>query len=255
LSWPGQSSTFPVILPNGLHPDDNPMKSSAAVIPIKRLDRAKQRLAPVLSEEERTLLFTRMVEDVLTATEACTFVDEIVVVTDDEFVMQLALGFGARIISEPEVPGLIPAVTEAAKALKAGGIDIMLFLPGDVPLVTPEELEVVLDGFGQSGEPEFLIVPASDLGGSNCIACSPPDCMEFGFGEDSFRRHLGMARKLNIVPTVAKLPGLGLDIDTPEDLDQLAKILVEQGIESHTHRYLRESEILERMSEGLLRSG
>jgi 2-phospho-L-lactate guanylyltransferase len=244
-----------VILPSGVHPDDDQIMSSAAVIPIKQLDRAKQRLSPILSDEERTLLFTRMVEDVLTATEACTFVDEIVVVTDDEVVAQLALGFGARILNEPVVPGLIPAVTEAAKQLTADGIEVMLFLPGDVPLVTPEELEVVLDGFGQSGGPEFLIVPASDLGGSNCIACSPPDCMEFGFGEDSFRRHLGIARKLNIVPTVAKLPGLGLDVDTPEDLDELAKTLVEQGIESHTHRYLRESEILERMSEGLLRIG
>jgi len=77
--------------------------------------------------------------------------------------------------------------------------------------------------------------------------------MEFGFGEDSFRRHLDMARNLNIVPTVAKLPGLGLDVDTPEDLELLVKTLVEQGIESHTHRYLRESGILKRMSEGLLR--
>ncbi len=245
----------PSILTSDFHPDDDPMISSAAVIPIKRLDRAKQRLAPILTEEERTLLFTKMVEDVLTATEACTSVDEIVVVTNDEFVIQLALGFGSRIIDEPVNPGLIPAVTEAAKQLTADGIGIMLFLPGDVPLVTPEELEVVMDGFGQTGEPEFLIVPASDLGGSNCIVCSPPDCMEFAFGEDSFRRHLAIARKLDIVPTVAKLPGIGLDIDTPEDLEQLVKTLADQAIESHTHRYLRESEILERMSEGLLRIG
>jgi len=246
---------FPWIWTRSFHPDDDPMISSAAVIPIKHLDSAKQRLAPVLTDEERTLLFTKMVEDVLTAVEACTFVDEIVVVTDDEFVTQLALGFGARIIGEPAVPGLIPAVSEAALRLEAEGIDVMLFLPGAVPLVTPEELEVVLDGFGQSDEPEFLIVPASDLGGSNCIACSPPNCMEFGFGEDSFRRHLNIARKLDIVPTVAKLPGIGLDVDTPEDLEELVTTLVEQGIESHTHRYLRESRILERMSKGLLRIG
>jgi 2-phospho-L-lactate guanylyltransferase len=231
------------------------MNSSAAVIPIKQLEHAKQRLSPVLTDEERTQLFTNMIEDVLTSVEACTFVDEIVVVTGDEIVMQLARGYGARILNEPVVPGLIPAVTKAAEQLNLDGIGTMLFLPGDVPLVTPEELEVVLDGFGKTEQPEFLIVPASDLGGSNCIACSPPNCMEFGFGEDSFRRHLNMARKLNIVPTVAKLPGLGLDVDTPEDLELLVKTLAEQNIESHTHRYLRESRILERMSEGLLRIG
>ena len=128
----------------------------------------------------------------------------------------------------------------------------MLFLPGDVPLVTPEELEIVLEGFGRQDTPELMIVPASDLGGSNCIACSKPDCMEFGFGEDSFRRHLAIARRLGIEPSVAKLPGIGLDIDTPDDLRKLASILVDSGIESHTHRYFRESGILERISEGLL---
>ena len=193
-----------------------------------------------------------MVEDVLTTVEACTLLDEIIVVTDDDVVAELALGFGAEILSEPEDPGLIPAVTKAARYLADNGVDIMLFLPGDVPLVTPEELEIVLEGFGRQDTPELMIVPASDLGGSNCIACSKPDCMEFGFGEDSFRRHLAIARRLGIEPSVAKLPGIGLDIDTPDDLRKLASILVDSGIESHTHRYFRESGILERISEGLL---
>ncbi|MCZ6502083.1 MAG: 2-phospho-L-lactate guanylyltransferase [Gammaproteobacteria bacterium] len=226
---------------------------TSAVIPIKQLENAKQRLASILNTGERNQLFRTMVEDVLTTTEACTLVDEIIVVTSDDVVAELALSFGAEILSEPEHAGLIPAVTKAAGYLADNGIDIMLFLPGDVPLVTPEELEIVLEGFGRQDKPEFMIVPASDLGGSNCIACSPPDCMEFGFGEDSFRRHLGIARKLGIEPSVAKLPGIGLDVDTPDDLVELASILVESRIESYTHRYFRESGILERISEELLR--
>lgn len=220
--------------------------TTTAIIPIKQLKNAKQRLAPVLNAQERNSLFQMMVEDVLTTVEACTMVDEILIVTDDAVVSELALRYGASTLSEPEVPGLIPAVTQAGKHLGANGVGVMLFLPGDVPLVTPQELEVVLDGFGRSDEPEFLIVPASDLGGSNCIACSPADCMEYEFGEDSFRRHLAVARKLGIEPVVVKLPGLGLDVDTPEDLHELAIRLDESKIESHTHRYLRESGILGR---------
>ena len=220
---------------------------TVAVIPIKQLENAKQRLSPVLDSAERNAIFRVMVEDVLTAVEACLFVDEIVIVTDDGVVRDLANQYGARVMDEPENPGLIPAVTDAARQLASEGIDTMLFLPGDVPLVTAEELEVVLDGFGRQGEAEFLIVPAADLGGSNCIACSPPDCMAFRFGEDSFRLHLATAAERDINPIVVKLPGLGLDVDTPEDLMELAGILVETGIESHTHRYLRESRILERI--------
>ena len=195
--------------------------STSAVIPIKQLEDAKQRLSGLLNPNERKLLFQAMVDDVLTAVEACTYIDNIVVVTNDQAVAELARGFGAEIRPEPKPSGLIEAVTETGKQLAAEGVGCMLFLPGDVPLVTPEELEVVLEGFGMSGKPEFMIVPASDLGGSNCVACSPPDCMSFGFGIDSFRKHLALARDRGIDPQVTKLPGIGLDIDTPSDISEL----------------------------------
>jgi 2-phospho-L-lactate/phosphoenolpyruvate guanylyltransferase len=231
------------------------MMRTAAVIPIKQLENAKQRLASMLSTDERNQLFRKMVEDVLTATQACALVDEIIVVTDDDVAARLASRYGASVLSEPEQAGLIASVTKASRYLADEGVDIMLFLPGDVPLVTAEELRIVLEGFGMQAGAEFLIVPASDLGGSNCIACSPPDCMEFGFGEDSFRRHLAIARRLGIEPAVAKLPGIGLDVDTPDDLIELASILVTSRIESHTHRYFRKSGIMGRISEDLLKMG
>ena len=200
--------------------------TTSAVIPIKQLQDAKQRLSGLLNSEERKRLFQAMVEDVLTAVEACTHIDSIVVVTNDQAVAELARGFGAEIRPEPEPSGLIEAVTETGKQLAAEGVGCMIFLPGDVPLVTPEELEVVLEGFGLSDNSEFMIVPASDLGGSNCVACSPPDCMSFGFGIDSFRNHLALARDRGIDPQVTKLPGIGLDIDTPSDISEL---MVEVG--------------------------
>ena len=229
--------------------------STSAVIPIKQLEDAKQRLSGLLNSNERKLLFQAMVDDVLTAVEACTYIDNIVVVTNDQAVAELARGFGSEIRPEPEPPGLIEAVTETGKQLAAEGVECMLFLPGDVPLVTPEELEVVLEGFGMSGQPEFMIVPASDLGGSNCVACSPPDCMSFGFGMDSFRKHLALARDRGIDPQVTKLPGIGLDIDTPSDISELMaeiELSIEgQGARSgySTVRLLEEIGIRQRLQE------
>jgi 2-phospho-L-lactate guanylyltransferase len=229
--------------------------STSAVIPIKQLEDAKQRLSGLLNSNERKLLFQAMVDDVLTAVEACTYIDNIVVVTNDQAVAELARGFGAEIRPEPEPPGLIEAVTETGKQLAAEGVECMLFLPGDVPLVTPEELEVVLEGFGMSGKPEFMIVPASDLGGSNCVACSPPDCMSFGFGINSFRKHLALARDRGIDPQVTKLPGIGLDIDTPSDISELMAEIEHstegQGARSgySTVRLLEEIGIRQRLEE------
>ena len=227
------------------------MVTTSAVIPIKQLSDAKQRLSGVLDSGERKTLFTVMVEDVLTAVEACAAIARILVVTDDDEVAELARGFGADIRPEPVKPGLIRAVTESGRQLADEGVNIMVFLPGDVPLVTPNELEVVLEGFGLSGQPEFMIVPADDLGGSNCVAVSPPDCMTYGFGEDSFRRHLRLAKAQGINPQVARLPGLGLDIDTPEDLKMLMSRIASEGRngqEYSTVRFLISSGIADRLS-------
>lgn len=234
--------------------------TTVAVVPIKELVNAKQRLASVLNDLERQSLFQAMVEDVLLTLEKCELIDECWVVTGDPAVQTLAETYHARVIQEPENPGLITAVTAAARQMSAEGVHRLVFVPGDVPLVSVEELNIVLTDLGAgdeiraqsagdvefTNEAEFTIVPARDLGGSNCITCSPPDCMKFGFGEDSFRRHLGFARELGIRPRVTKLPGLGLDIDTPDDLLLLISRLKAGKIPSHTWQYLVESGISER---------
>ena len=207
------------------------------IIPVKQLDNAKQRLSGVLSAAQRQKLCTAMLEDVLDVAATCDSIDAICVVTDDDEVRNIAAAYGAEVMAEPETPGLIPTVTHAAKELKKAGVGAMVFLPCDVPLVTVEELDVMLSGL-DAATPAFRIAPASDLGGSNCVVCVPPDCITFGFGEDSFRRHLGFARERGIEPVVATLPGVGLDVDTPEDLRQLQERLADQPPGSRTHKFL-----------------
>ncbi|MFT7221135.1 MAG: 2-phospho-L-lactate guanylyltransferase [Candidatus Azotimanducaceae bacterium] len=224
--------------------------TATAVLPIKQLQNAKQRLSDVLSSSERQQLFRCMVEDVLTAVEACSEIERIVIVTDDKEVGLLGQAFDAEIRPEPHPAGLIEAVTETGLQLAREGIGRMVFLPGDVPLISADELSVVLGGFGASGEAELMIVPASDLGGTNCLACSPPDCMTYAFGHDSFRKHLAIARSRGIEPQVAKLPGAGLDIDTRDDLECLIATTgrqAHQGREYSTVRYLNESGIALRL--------
>lgn len=218
--------------------------NTTAVIPIKQLNDAKKRLENHLSVSQRRALCQVMFEDVLEAVTTCDRIDDVVVVTNDESVALIASSYSARVVTEPEQPGLIAAVTHAADLLASEGVVNMVFLPGDVPLVSVEELEVVLDGFGMSDGAEFLIVPAEDLGGSNCVVCSPPNCIEFLFGLDSFRKHLKEAKDRGIEPAIAKLPGLGLDVDTPDDLAVLGEILLRQKITTRTHRFLLQAGLL-----------
>jgi 2-phospho-L-lactate/phosphoenolpyruvate guanylyltransferase len=71
--------------------------------------------------------------------------------------------------------------------------------------------------------PSLTIVPAHDERGSNAVLCSPPLVMPLRFGDDSFLPHLAAARAIGVEPTVLKLPGIGLDIDQPQDLDALRR--------------------------------
>ncbi|MFT7685772.1 MAG: 2-phospho-L-lactate guanylyltransferase [Candidatus Azotimanducaceae bacterium] len=244
------------------------MSSISLVIPIKQLQNAKQRLSGVLLPVERSALFKAMIEDVLEVATICDRIDEVVIVTEDKEVTDLALQYSVSVMGEPAGAfiseasdsklterGLIAAVTYAGDQLAAAEIDVMIFLPGDVPLVSVEELEVVLDGMGRSGAPEVLIVPSNDLGGSNCVVCSPPNCLPFGFGKDSFRRHLRIAKEKGIDAVVVKLPGIGLDVDTPEDLITLAAAIKNSGLDNHTSRFLKENDIFHNVNKDEIVAG
>ena len=222
-----------------------------AVIPIGDLSCAKSRLSSVLTGEERIKLFIAMVKDVLSALSKSTKVHSIMVVTNDEEAASLANSYGASVKPEPEHPGLIQSVTHAAVLLEKAYTDIMLFLPGDVPLTNAEELEAVIEGISKPKVSGLVIVPSKDFGGTNCMAISPPSAIDFLFGEDSYRKHIENARSKGIEPETLTLPGLGMDIDTPEDLMALTKTIGDEKqnlVSSSTFSYLKSSGIAERLT-------
>ena len=186
-----------------------------AVVPVKETRDAKQRLAAALSQPRRTALALAMLEDVLAALVEARGLAGIVVVTVDETARRLAEHYGAQISDHAACEGHTGAVMGAARQLAAQG-QAMLTIPGDVPLVTSDEVERVIDAYRRGSR--FTIVPARDEQGSNTILAAPADVVPLRFGEDSFFPHLAAARACGIEPVVLPLPGIGLDIDTPEDL-------------------------------------
>src|SRR6266478_2021784 len=111
-----------------------------AVVPIKELERAKQRLAALLPPARRRALMLAMFEDVLTALAAPPGLAGRAVVTVDPAASRLAAKYGARLIEAGARDGHTGAVAAAAMLLAEEGRAGMLTLPGDVPLVTPAEI-------------------------------------------------------------------------------------------------------------------
>lgn len=187
-----------------------------AVVPVKELDRAKMRLAPLLPPGLRRALMLAMLEDVLAALAATPGLAGIAVVTVEPAAAQLAADYAARVVETGARDGHTGAVSAAARLLAEEGASGMLTLPGDIPLVTPEEIASLIAAHRPA--PAFTIAPSRDERGSNAVICSPPDAVPLRFGEDSFFPHLRAAEALGIRATVLHLPGIALDVDTPEDL-------------------------------------
>jgi 2-phospho-L-lactate/phosphoenolpyruvate guanylyltransferase len=193
-----------------------------AVVPVKEFEGAKQRLSSALSPEERRVLATTMLEDVLDAVSAVRDLAGVLVVTLDPAATSLASRYGARVVAEGARDGHTGAVTAAARLLvREGGVG-MVTMPGDIPRLSSEEIAATLAAHHSA--PAFTIVPAHDDLGSNTIVCSPPDAVPLRFGEDSFYPHLDAARGRGIEPLVVRHPGIGMDIDNPVDLVTFLKM-------------------------------
>jgi 2-phospho-L-lactate guanylyltransferase len=188
-----------------------------AAVPVKDLSAAKQRLANVLTLVERDELARAMLRDVLRALAAADL-DRVWVVTREPEAAAIARALGAEPLAEAENRGHTAAVALAQAEAARRGARVFLTVPGDVPRATGDELRELARA-ADAGAPAF--VPSRSGLGTNGVALAPPDSMPLTFGEPSFARHLETARRHGLAPRVLPLPGLGLDIDGPEDLTAL----------------------------------
>lgn len=201
-------------------------------VPVKDLTNAKQRLFTVLTAIQRRALARAMLEDVLQALS--TALDgSIYVITADLEVMDLARRRGASCVIESANRGHTEAVALAQQEANTAGAERFLTIPGDVPCVTADEVARAIRALGD--DRGVLFVPSVSGFGTNAALLAPPDIMPLKFGEPSFGNHLEAARQRGLSPVVLRLPGLGLDIDAPEDLG----LLLERGPDTRSAALLR----------------
>jgi 2-phospho-L-lactate/phosphoenolpyruvate guanylyltransferase len=191
-----------------------------AAVPVKEFTGAKQRLAAMLSPEQREALAATMLEDVLAALAGARRLGGILVNTVEPRAVALAERYAARVMIDGARDGHTGAVNGMARALAAEG-HAMLTLPGDIPHVTAAEIDAVVSSCPPA--PSFTIVPAHDELGSNAVLCAPPAAVPLRFGDDSYFPHLAAARRSGIEPTIVRQPGIAMDIDHPTDLRMLLR--------------------------------
>ena len=202
------------------------------LIPVKSLTTAKQRLAAALDQERRSQLAEAMLRDVMTAAAGALGRIDVALVTGDARARALAAEFGFRVIADPRNESETAAIEGATAWCEQRGYDTTIVVPGDIPLITSDELRRVLDAAPAEGA---VFVPAYDRRGSNCILRRPASIIPLRFGNDSFLPHCEAMRKTGRELVVLEMPGMGLDIDNPHELE----LLLQRDGNTNAQRLLR----------------
>jgi 2-phospho-L-lactate guanylyltransferase len=209
---------------------------AVAVLPVKRFADAKQRLSTGLAPGTRRALAEAMLTDVLVALRRTEGLDEVVVVTAEPVAEALALGYGARVVSDTREAGQSPAAQLGLDAVE--GADVVLLVPGDCPALDPTQLTALLQSVEPA--PSVVLVPDRHGTGTNGLLLHPPSAIEPSFGPGSRDRHTELAAEAGASLRVEEMPSLVLDVDTPDDLAAMREVLERsRGGAAHTRGLLR----------------
>jgi 2-phospho-L-lactate guanylyltransferase len=192
------------------------------LIPVKDLTRAKQRLALLMTQEERTRLAWAMLENTFAAAAGARNVDRVAVVTLYAPAIELARKYGMELIAETEQISESASVDFGSREAKKRGATAALRLPIDLPLVTAGDIETIIEHDGEG--PSIVVVPSRDGTGTNAILRRPPDLFPSHFGPGSLAKHLAEAAEAKAACRVIELHRVALDIDDPGDVSEFIRL-------------------------------
>jgi len=177
-----------------------------AIVPFKTAGQRKTRLAPALSPPERDRLAQALFDRVIGVLADCPAVGRIGVLSE----------------ARPEARAELDWLSDQSRGLNAElqALEIegpRLIIHADLPLATPDDVEALL----AAGRGGGAIAPDRHGTGVNALALDTGLSLQFRFGPGSFARH--QEQTAGRLAVIAR-PGLALDIDTPDDLAEAARL-------------------------------
>jgi 2-phospho-L-lactate/phosphoenolpyruvate guanylyltransferase len=189
------------------------------LIPLKRLDAAKTRLAPALTNDERGRLMAGMLGRVARAAVRAG-AGRVALASSDPAAPGLARGLGVECLSDAGLPwneGLVHARSLLDRPAAA-----VLYLAGDLPLLDAADVTALVEA---GGEGTAVIGRAHD-GGTNALWVCPATALVPAFGAaGSASVHAARARERGLAAVVVDRPGIAHDVDTPADLAAVRRLV------------------------------
>ena len=194
-----------------------------AIVPVKPLRWGKSRLSEVLTQEERKDLNSQLLIHTVDTLRRLPDIEQVLVVSRDQGALALARAHGARTVQENGAPGLNMALTRATIVAKNYSTRGVLIVPSDLPLFTAEDVRAMLDKAKKP--PVVVVAPDRRRRGTNALLVYPVGLIDYDFGPGSFERHCQRAKQAGARLEICELPSLALDMDEPEDLEEVSQEL------------------------------
>lgn len=198
-----------------------------AIIPLKSPDSAKSRLSGALTAQQRLRLFYALAGRVIEAAVRTPGIAGVTVVTASDAVMEFAANLGAQRLRLESDRGMAAACRDTLEKLPARVLQRVLFIAGDLPLISSSALLPMVTLSDRSP----LVAIAADRRhfGTNALLCAPGHAIPLYFGSGSFTQHLAAAARLGVATHIVDSAALALDIDEPGDLHEWRRRLAESG--------------------------
>jgi FO synthase len=193
-----------------------------AIVPIKRLSVAKQRLTALLKEHREEFAYLLACRTLDVVRDSGLF-DGIIVVSPDPRIAAAALARGALALDDRDAP-LNEACSLGLAAVAERSARIAVLMPADLGLLSAPALAAVVQRYAVLRETGAAVglVRCKDGTGTNMVLLDPAQPFEPRFGADSFARHASAAAAAAHELTS---PEVAFDIDAAEDLYRLAGML------------------------------
>jgi 2-phospho-L-lactate guanylyltransferase len=184
------------------------------LVPLKRLDRAKTRLAGALAPHERERLMRALVANALAEALAAAGAERVTLVSSDPISSVLARENGVEWFDDRALPwneALTAAMRETVTA------ELAAIVSADLPLLRAADVEALAAATPARGA---AIARATDAG-TNAVCMRPPAAFETCFGvAGSAARHAELARAAGLQAELVDRPGTAIDLDSPEDVQR-----------------------------------
>ena len=215
--------------------------NAVVLVTVKDPERAKLRMTPLLSAEERSLIAWAMFEDLVQALQPLSNSHEVALVTNSSRAAERAQQIRWRVLWETGQISESASVDQASAQLAAEGVAAVLRVPADIPLIRSEDIQMIL---AESGPPRSaVLVPSWDRLGTNAVLRIPPALFPSRFGHNSLVLHTQEARRAQASLKILENERLALDLDDASDLLRF----LERKSETATYHLLQKLELNERL--------